>query len=516
VNLTDADRLRITTSDVVTFQRCEWAWVNAVAVAWDGAYPAPPIDNPMRELMGSVAQEHRQRVERFATHSAHASPMNHEAPLIEQWDSTTNLIGAVWDWSDQYAPFDIEAHADLLLHEDGQALITMAKLGHSSMRALQLQSAGGFDGLLQLGIDARPELSVAFADGTLERDSLVDMREQWRENLGAMAGALEVYRAGAPLDWWETPFDQCGRLSCEWCQDALSRNGDLFHIARIRRTQRRELRRHGIHTVSHFVAETPAELAQRVASIPRDDIERLHTQASVQVLSEQGGGPPAAKIIDPTELATLSPVRAGDLYLDFESDPSYTEWERGDRFEPGASGPRTWIGLEYLIGVVESDSEEYRSWWSESFAQEGEAFAAFIDELASRHRDNPNFRVFHYAPYEIQALNRLSERHGYGHNRVTELIDAGVMVDLYKVVMNTVAVGSPSYSLKKLEQLYFTGRERAGITQGVDSVKAFSLYRQDSGQSGLKEDIISYNRVDCLSTKRLHQWLVDLRERDGH
>ena len=513
MNLTDSERLRITTSDVVTFQRCEWAWVNTVAVACDGAYPAPRIDNPMRELMGEVAVEHRQRVERFAARSAHATPMNREAPLSEQWGSTTNLIDAVWEWSDRYSPFDIEAHADLLLQEDGQALITMTKLGNSSMRALRMRSAGGFDGLTQLRIDALPELSVAFADGTLERDSLVDMREQWRETLGEMTKTLENYLAGAPLDWWETPFDQCGRLTCEWCQDALSRNNDLFHIARIRRTHRRELRRHGIHTMSDFVAETPAELAERVASISRDDIDRLHTQASVQTLSQKKSGPPAVKIIDPAELASLPPVRSGNLYLDFESDPSYTEWVQGASFEPGASGPRTWIGLEYLIGVLESGSEEYRSWWSDSFADEGEAFAAFIDELISRHQADRDFRVFHYAPYEIQALNRLSERHGYGHDHVTELIESGVMVDLYKVVMNSVAVGSPSYSLKKLEELYFTGTERAGITQGVDSVKAFSRYRHDPQQSGLKSDILSYNHVDCLSTKRLHQWLVDVRAR---
>ena len=510
MSFTGAGRVAITTNDVVTFQRCPWAWVNNIAVALDRAYPAPALDEPMRRLMGATAEEHRQRVTLFAMDVHGAVAMNHESPLTEQWDSSNTLIDAVWRWSDAYSPFDIEARANVLVAHEGKARITMAKLGHSSMKALHTRSAGGIDGLVQLGIEAESEIDVAFADGTMERASLVDAREAWRETLSEMAGALQLYRDGAPLDWSDTPFDQCGRLSCEWCQDALSRNDDLFHIARIRRTQRKELRRHGITTTSEFVAETAQELCERVGAIPRDDMDRLHIQASVQALSPADDGPVAVEVISPRVLAELPPVRSTDVYLDFEADPSYHEWQDGSRFEPGASGPDSWIGLEYLIGVLESGSERYRSWWADSFAQEADAFRAFIDELGTRHRADADFRVYHYAPYEVQALNRLSERHGYGQEIVASLVDAGILVDLYKVVMNGVAIGSPSYSLKRLEALYFSGNEREGITQGVDSVMAFSRYRENPEKSVLKNAILEYNRVDCLSTKRLHQWLMSL------
>lgn len=510
MKLSEAGRLHLTTSDVVTFQRCPWAWVSQVSVDCDGAYPPPLLDEPMRELMGETAQEHRERVARFATLTLQAVEINPEVPLREQWDSTTSFLNASWQWSDSYSPFDIEAKADLLFVDDGRARITMSKLGHSSKRALLMRAAGAYDGLLQLGIDAHPSLDVAFADGALERESLTEAREEWRETLSAMTMALDDYRAGASLDWWNSPFDQCGRLSCAWCQDALARHDDLFHVARIRRTHRRDLRRHGIETLSQFVAETTSELCERVGSIPQDDMLRLHTQASVQALSSSGAGPLAVDVINLAELSALPAVREGDLYVDFESDPSYTEWVEGGRFEPGATGPQAWLGLEYLIGVMESGTEEYRAWWADSYSEEGDVFRSFLDELDTRHRADRDFRVYHYAPYEIQALRRLSERHSYGEDIVNALIDDGVMVDLYKVVMNSVAVGSPSYSLKKLERLYFTGDERAGITQGVDSVKAFSRYRQHPEQSDLKQAILAYNRIDCLSTKRLHQWLVSL------
>jgi uncharacterized protein len=115
----------------------------------------------------------------------------------------------------------------------------------------------------------------------------------------------------------------------------------------------------------------------------------------------------------------------------------------------------------------------------------------------------------------VNALSRLAERHGYGSDIVENLVEKGVLVDLYKVVMRSIAVGSPSYSLKKLEALYFSGTEREGITRGADSVMAFTRYHElvaaaKPESESIRGDILEYNRVDCLSTKRLHQWLLSL------
>ncbi|MGA1785231.1 MAG: ribonuclease H-like domain-containing protein, partial [Pontimonas sp.] len=342
-----------------------------------------------------------------------------------------------------------------------------------------ISAAGGVEGLECSSVSAEPVVDVFFGDGEVETRDLDDSREEWRVLLSGMAAALSQFEAGASLDWSAGEFDQCGRMGCEWCQDAIARHDDLFRIARIRSTQRQEIRRRGINTLSAFAEASEQDLIRRMGRLTPDELRSLHTQARVQFLStEHPESAPAIEVIDQSVLEGLAPVREGDLYLDFESDPGYVEWPHDAPFTPSASGPETWLGLEYLIGVMESGTELYRHWWSQSFSEEARRFREFLDELHLRHHNDPDFRVFHYAPYEVNALSRLAERHGYGSDIVENLVEKGVLVDLYKVVMRSIAVGSPSYSLKKLEALYFSGTEREGITQGADSVMAFTRYHE--------------------------------------
>ena len=80
----------------------------------------------------------------------------------------------------------------------------------------------------------------------------------------------------------------------------------------------------------------------------------------------------------------------------------------------------------------------------------------------------------------------------------------------------SVLVGSPSYSIKKLEPLYM-GEERRdddGVTGGGDSIVEYHRYAQaviDGDQTLADkrlEDIRQYNEYDCLSTLRLRDWLL--------
>jgi len=517
MNLTANGRVELTTRDVVTFERCPWAWVNSIAVIQRGHYPPPPLDNTMRELMAETSHHHRERVRSYLRTSHGAVGSSEDTPLVDQISQHGSLLDPSWSWEDPHSPFTVTARMDGLISGDrGAVRMVASKLGHSSMRALLLSSAGALDGLRLSGIDAESTLEVLFGDGETDLLDLSDSRELWRQTLGQMSKAYQDYREGASYEWWSSPFDQCGRLSCEWCQDALSRNDDLFHIARIRRLHRAEIRRRGIQTMTDFATSTIDELVEQILTVPGDDLRRLQLQASLQVLSTHDpDGAPPIQVVDPGEIAALPHVRDGDLYLDFESNPGYTEWPPLEDYSPGAVGPSSWLGLEYLIGVLESSDESYRYWWSDSFSSEEEAFRKFLDEILSRHRHDSHFRVFHYAPYEIQALRRLTTRHLYGAEALEELLSGEVFVDLYKVVMRAVAIGTPSYSLKKLEPLYLPAESREGISAGAESVEAFIRYHalresEPDTATAIREDILRYNRVDCLSTKRLHQWLVGL------
>ena len=77
-------------------------------------------------------------------------------------------------------------------------------------------------------------------------------------------------------------------------------------------------------------------------------------------------------------------------------------------------------------------------------------------------------------------------------------------------------MGLPSYSLKALEALYFDPGTRTGIAGGGESVAAFTNYTtaKSAGLVDVAEDIkasiLDYNRIDCISTRALRDWLLEI------
>ena len=124
--------------------------------------------------------------------------------------------------------------------------------------------------------------------------------------------------------------------------------------------------------------------------------------------------------------------------------------------------------------------------------------------------------VYHFADYERAALSRLASRHQVREAEVARLLDEGVLVDLYAIVKSGVRVGSPSYSIKRLEPLYMGDelRDTDGVTAGGDSILEYQRYREAvaAGDHALAArvlaDLRQYNEYDCLSTLRLRDWLL--------
>jgi predicted RecB family nuclease len=93
-----------------------------------------------------------------------------------------------------------------------------------------------------------------------------------------------------------------------------------------------------------------------------------------------------------------------------------------------------------------------------------------------------------------------------------------VLVDLYPVVMKGVRVGLPSYSLKALEALYFAPGTRSGIAGGGESVAAFVDYSAALATNNhaladtIKNRILHYNALDCVSTEALRDWLLEIQK----
>ncbi|HEY4440154.1 MAG TPA: TM0106 family RecB-like putative nuclease, partial [Candidatus Elarobacter sp.] len=300
----------------------------------------------------------------------------------------------------------------------------------------------------------------------------------------------------ATLDAATIP-DRIGACAaCVWDDtcDAARRGVDhLSLVAGMRRSQIVRLRERDVDTVVELAA---APEDRRPPRIGETTFAKLRRQAGLQ-LRQRATGVPTYELLEPKPeagFALLPEPAEGDVYFDMEGDPLY---------EPG-------VGLEYLFGAyVDGASPRYERFWGETRDQEKKAFEDFIDWLVRHDEQYPRAHVYHYAPYEKTALRKLAMRHGTREEEVDALLRGQVLVDLYAVVGGAVAQSQESYSIKKLEPLYGFTRS-TDVRKGDDSIVAFERYLLDR-DGAVRNDIIAYNKEDCVSTFGLHGWLQRLR-----
>ena len=88
---------------------------------------------------------------------------------------------------------------------------------------------------------------------------------------------------------------------------------------------------------------------------------------------------------------------------------------------------------------------------------------------------DPTMHVYHYAPYEPTALKRLMGRYGTREAEVDRLLREGVMVDLLRVVRQSLRASVESYSIKKMEAFYGFVRE-IDLRDAGSSIVAFEQW----------------------------------------
>ena len=291
-------------------------------------------------------------------------------------------------------------------------------------------------------------------------------------------------------------------MFCEFagvCDTQWREEDSLFFVAGLTSGDREVLEAAGVETLGAL-----ATSSSEVDDIRPDRMERLTTQAALQVeaRAEPDLRPPFLPIAagtDPTwgrGLELLPEPDAGDIFLDFEGDPFWT----------------TERGLFFLFGFIARGPEgtwTYQAIWAHDRREEERATGELIELLAHRRASQPNMHVYHYNHTERTALERLALDHGVGEAELSEMIATGLFVDLYRVALNAVQVGTESYGLKDLERL--TGYERGHeIEQGAAAVVEYEKYMA-APDPGILEQIAAYNEDDVRATLALRDWLVELR-----
>lgn len=275
---------------------------------------------------------------------------------------------------------------------------------------------------------------------------------------------------------------------CRWgdhCADVWAAEDSLFNVANINRSQVKRLEAAGIRTMQAL-----AGLSRPIRGMAEGTRLRLVTQARLQ--HGRKFGTPAFELRVPETgkgFDLLPEPQQGDLFYDIEGDPHFEG------------------GLEYLHGIW-FDSH-FRAFWAHDHAAEARALTDLLDFFRARLAAYPAARIYHYAPYEITALRRLTTKYGIGEAFLDRLLRERRFVDLFAVVRGALIGSESNYSIKSMEAFY--DRERDGeVKTAGGSVVAYERWLESRDQHILDE-IENYNRVDCISTKELRDWLVGIR-----
>jgi uncharacterized protein len=336
---------------------------------------------------------------------------------------------------------------------------------------------------------------VVFGDGNEHRFRLHDYMAYYRHLKAAFLHYADTLDARDEAREYPLKVKHCS--VCDWNEQCTQRRVSDDHlslVASMRRDQTAKLEAAGITRVTQL-AETSDD--KRPNGMTPETFVKLRRQASLQVRGRTSPEPiyELLEHAPPLGFAMMPNPAPGDVFFDMEGDPLY---------EPGR-------GLEYLFGCwLPDDEPKYRAFWGKTRDDERRAFEAFIDFIVERRRKHPAMHVHHYANYEKSALRRLAQKHCTREDEIDDLLRGEVLVDLFAVVRQALAISEDGYGLKKLERFYQFVRETE-VKKGDESIVMFERWMTEHDQRIL-DDIQAYNRDDCRSTLLLRDWLLERRK----
>ncbi len=271
---------------------------------------------------------------------------------------------------------------------------------------------------------------------------------------------------------------------------------DISLTAGIRSAHSTLLKRAGIKKLSELALYS----GDKVKNIPIATFETLKEQAKIQ-LKSKGKNRPDFEVLPHTGerkgLETLPPSHPADVFFDMEGYPLLGE-----------------EGLEYLYGNAVKEQPGFICFWALSEQEEVKAFQKWMDWVYHRWRENPGMHIYHYGHYETSTIKRLMGKYGTREQEVDNLLRNHIFVDLHRIVIQSLRIGVLSYSLKEVENLYYKKRNTEVKTGGESAVLFFHFLNTDDNRenSPFLKKINAYNRDDCVSTKKLCQFLWKQQE----
>jgi uncharacterized protein len=499
-------RLIVSPSDLTGFLECEHLTQQELAAA-RGKIERPVRKDPELEVLTRRGLEHE--VRRLAAYrTSHQRVVEFPFPdgtiagLGKAHAETVTAMREGVDVIYQGTFFDgrWRCHPDFLLRVDRPSKlgaysyeVADAKLARKAKAAAVLQCCVYAEQVAAVQGVEPEQIRLILGDGSEEELRLKDYGAYYR----SVKRQFEETVFAPAMATYPDPVDHC-RI-CRWidvCELRRRQDDHLCLVAGMRRDQTRRLNLAGIKTVTELGASPVDQLIQGINEMA---LARLRQQARLQVEQRHSDTlpfevlPPLGEHLGFQSLPTPTP---DDLFFDMEGDPFV-----GDN------------GLEYLFGIFEytfplqgeGKVGVHHTFWGHDPDEEKRAFEQVVDFLIERLNGNPDLHVYHYAPYEPNALKYLASTYATREAEVDRLLRGRVLVDLYRIVRQSVRIGTESYSLKELESLY-RGERSTEIVDAAGSIVAYEDWLESRDQR-LLDEIARYNKDDCISTAQLRDWL---------
>ena len=271
----------------------------------------------------------------------------------------------------------------------------------------------------------------------------------------------------APPDIYPWPCEHCSR--CDFipvCRERWEDDDHLTRVASIRRDQIEKLERRRRHD-----ARRPRGVAGRPPRAPRS------RRRCSSALRDQAGAPAPPP---PHRRAHPPPARAGERA---RPRPPAAALARRPLLRHG--GRPVLRGRRRARVPVRRALARARRRRSTTRAilgprprpASGRRSSSSSTSSTSAVAEHPDMHVYHYAAYEPSTLARLMGAHATREDEVDELLRGEVLVDLLRSSARACAPASSSYSLKEIEQFFFT--RKADVSSGNDAVLEFERWLDD-------------------------------------
>jgi predicted RecB family nuclease len=490
-------QLVFSASDLVTFVGCRHATV-LDRRQLDAPLPVAEDDEYLKLLQEKGLEHERNLRDRLGTEGRQVFEIAQEGTLEDRTARTRQAMLAGADVIYQGAFFSGRWHgyADFLFRVPGESSLGAyhyepldTKLAHGAKPKHVIQ-LGIYSDLLT-GVQGRAPDQLHVRLGT-DETVVLPMRD-FHYYLAGAKRRFETFVDNLPGNTVGQPCKACEL--CRWrerCEGEWEVADHLNLVARITGGQIEKLTAAGITTVAQLGA---LEAASRVRGVQPATLERLRGQARLQNLKRQDGEVRCEVLTTDAGkgFERLPQPNVGDLFFDMEGDPLING------------------GLEYLFGFAyeETGQAVFKAFWGHTRSEEKSAFEAAMDFIAARFKAFPEAHIYHYAAYEETAIKRLAMAHGTREAEVDNLLRSKKLVDLYKVVREGIRTSEPAYSIKNLEVFYMPPRE-GEVSNAGESVVMYEHWRKLQNPVLLAQ-IEDYNRVDCISTLKLRDWLLKLR-----